>query len=415
MHRYRAMNLKGYAVESIWKFLIYSEIALTAEALIQSRPSGLLQNNEKDLVALLDQNSEMLRQDFSVRLERSIQALLLGTGSMAESSIEANRIAISETLHAGLLKQLREVLASALKSKRRIAILVDNLDKAWDKQIDIDELTEFLLGLLSTTSRIAADFKNVGLERITLNISLAVFIRADIFYRVMMIAREPDKIVYSKLNWNDNAMLIRVVEERFVSSLGVNPNEVWVKYFCPSVKGIQTKQYFLNRILRRPRDLLFFVKAAITTAVNRRHGIVEERDILDAEKQYSQFAIDSILVENGVTIKQLEAIIYEFVGAEPVLDESQVFDILSRTGVEPDKAESVLKHLCNLTFLGVEVDRDVFRFADDQAENLKNGILAQRLTLSRIGPPRFKINSAFWAFLEIHANGARGTILDPNS
>ncbi len=64
MHRYHAMNLKGYAVESIWKFLIYSEIALTAEEEINLRPSGLLQNNEKDLIALLDQNSEMLRQEF---------------------------------------------------------------------------------------------------------------------------------------------------------------------------------------------------------------------------------------------------------------------------------------------------------------------------------------------------------------
>lgn len=405
MRRYHAMNLKGYAVESIWKFLIYSEIALTAESLIIQRPSGLLQENEKDLIALLDQNSEMLRQDFSVRLERCIQALLDGTGSVVDTSIEKNRIAISETLHTGLLRKLREVLTCALEGKQRIAILVDNLDKAWDKQNDIDELAEFLLGLLSTTSRIAGDFRNVGIDRRTLNMSLAVFVRADIFYRVMTVAREPDKIVYSKLSWNDNEMLIRVIEERFASSLGTNPNEVWTKYLCPSVKGIPTKQYFLNHILRRPRDLVFFVKAAITTAVNRRHSLVEERDVIDTEKQYSQFAIDSILVENGVTIKQLETIIYEFFGAEPILSESKIRMILSGAGVSLEKSESVLKHLCNLTFLGVEVEQDNFRFADDQAENQKNGILAQRLTLSRSGPPRFKINSAFWAFLEIHANG----------
>lgn len=406
MRRYRAINLKGYAVESIWKFLIYSEIAITTEALITKRPSGLLQENEKDLIALLDQNSEMLRQDFSVRLERCIQALLVGAESVAGSSIEKGRVAISETLHTGLLRKLREVLSSALGEKQRIAILVDNLDKAWDKQNDIDELAEFLLGLLGTTSRVAGDFRNIGPDRRTLNISLAVFVRADIFYRVMSIAREPDKIVYSKLNWNDNEMLIRVIEERFTSSLSVSPNEVWTKYFCPSVKGIPAKQYFLNRILRRPRDLVFFVKAAITTAVNRRHGLVEERDVLDAEKQYSQFAIDSILVENGVTIKQLESIIYEFVGAEPVLTEPKVRMILMGAGVTSENAESVLSHLCDLTFLGVEVEQDAFRFADDQAESQKNNILAQRLTRSRTGPPRFKINPAFWAFLEIHTNGS---------
>lgn len=407
MRKYHAMNLRGYAVESIWKFLIYSEIALTAEALILERPSGMLHENEKDLIALINQNSEMMRQDFSVRLERCIQALLVGANNTGDGSIEKNRIAISEILHTGLLKKLREVLVLALHDKLRIAILVDNLDKAWDKQNDIDELAEFLLGLLGTTSRIAGDFRNVGLDRRTLNMSLAVFVRSDIFYRVMTIAREPDKIVYSKLNWNDNEMLIRVVEERFASSLATNPNEVWANYFCPTVKEMPTKQYFLSRILKRPRDLLFFVKAAITTAVNRRHGLVEERDVLDAEKQYSQFAIDSILVENGVTIKQLETIIYEFVGAQPILDEPAVKVILLASGVQDEKAESVIKHLCNLTFLGVEVEQGSFRFADDQAENQKNSILAQRLTNSRTEPPRYKINLAFWAFLEIQTNGVK--------
>jgi hypothetical protein len=332
---------------------------------------------------------------------------LLGAGDVVGDSIEKNRIAISETLHTGLLRKLREVLTSALVDKQRIAILVDNLDKAWDKQNDIDELAEFLLGLLGTTSRIAGDFRNVGISRQTLNMSLAVFVRADIFHRVMTIAREPDKIVYSKLNWNDDEMLIRVIEERFASSIGTNPNEVWTKYFCPSVRGVPTKQYFLNRILRRPRDLVFFVKAAITTAVNRRHGLVEERDVVDAEKQYSQFAIDSILVENGITIKQLETIIYEFVGAEPILTDPQIRKILLGAGMPADKMESILRHLCNLTFLGLEVEQDIFRFADDQSENHKNSILAQRLIQSRPGPPRFKINSAFWAFLEIHTNGIK--------
>ena len=43
--------------------------------------------------------------------------------------------------------------------------------------------------------------------------------------------------------------------------------------------------------------------------------------------------------------------------------------------------------------------------AENEAD--KNGILAQRLTRSRPGPPRFKINFAFWAFLEIQPNGLK--------
>ena len=401
MQRYHGMNLKGYAIESIWKFLLYSEIALTTERAILSRSSGEVFDSEKDLMALLNQDSEMLRQDFSVRLERCIQALLARTIEIKGDAIEQNRIAISEILHAGLLRKLREVLGQALEEKNRVSILVDNLDKAWDKQSDVDHLAEFLLGLLSTTSRVAADFRSIGPERRTLNVSLAVFVRADIFYRVITSAREPDKIVYSKLNWNDNEMLVRVIDERFAAALGIAPAEVWSKFFCPSVQQIPTQTYFLGRILKRPRDLLVFVKAAITMAVNRRYGMVEEKDILDAEKQYSQFAIDSILVENGITIKQLEDIIYEFVGASAILTEAEISTLINKVEKKAENAGYVVKHLCNLTFLGFEVRPNEFRFADDQAENLKNSILAQRLLESRPGPARFKINPAFWAFLEV--------------
>ena len=385
------------------KFLVYSEIALTTETAIKNRLSGQIYEHEKDLIAVLDQNSEVLRQDFSVRLERCVQALLANESILSGGRLDTSQVGVSEALHSGLLRKLRLVLVSALEEKRRIAILVDNLDKAWDKQSDVEKLSEFLLGLLGATGRVAADFRHVGPDSLTLNISLAVFVRADIFYRVMAKAREPDKIVYTKLTWNDDEMLLRVVEERFAAALGMPPDEVWLKYFCPAVRELPTKSYFLSRMLKRPRDLVFFVKAAITTAVNRRHAVVEEKDILDAEKQYSQFAVDSILVENEVSIKELEHIIYEFVGTDPVLAEPQIHSILTNLGVNPSKVESIIEHLCDLTFFGVEVNPGEFRFADDQAENQKNTVLARRLLLSRPGPARYKMNPAFWAFLETRA------------
>ena len=92
--------------------------------------------------------------------------------------------------------------------------MIDNLDKAWDKQSDIPSLTEFLLGLLKAASRISNDFRSVAATQQSVNVSLAVFIRADIFYRVMTIARERDKIPYSSLAWTDPEQLIRVLEER---------------------------------------------------------------------------------------------------------------------------------------------------------------------------------------------------------
>ena len=59
---------------------------------------------------------------------------------------------------------------------------------------------------------------------------------------------------------------------------------------------------------------MYFVKAVVSFAVNRKHDRVEEKDVFDGEKQYSQYALDSILAENGITVPQLESVLFEFVG-----------------------------------------------------------------------------------------------------
>lgn len=410
LKKYLSINLRSYVIESIWKFLLYSELALAVERSIHERPSEQIHGSELNLVAVLDQNNEMLRQDFSVRLERCITSMLHSSGASSSSEIEAHRNAIAQALHSGIIKRLREVLVEALSEKQRVAILVDNLDKAWDKQGDIDVLSEFILGLLGATSRVSDDFSNVGPKRQTINVSLAVFLRADIFYKVISLAREPDKIVYSKLTWNDDEMLLAVVDERFANVLSTEPREVWAKYFCGTVAGVETKQYIVSRILKRPRDLLVFVKAAITVAANRRHSRVEEKDVIEAEKQYSQFAVDSVLVEHNISDILLEPVLFEFVGAKAIVDETQVRLRICRVHQDSTKSDAVIKLLLNLTFLGVEVKEGQFRFAEDQSEAQKNSVLAHRLVTERGTPARFKINPAFWAFLEIDSNNQESCV-----
>jgi hypothetical protein len=122
---------KGYIVESLWKFLIYTEIAAASVRKIESRLVwGPATNEEKELVRLFSQESSILSGDFSVRLERATKPLLVlrDTGG-----VEATRVAISEALHQSVLGKLRVLLGEVLTSRRRVAVLVDNLDKPWTK------------------------------------------------------------------------------------------------------------------------------------------------------------------------------------------------------------------------------------------------------------------------------------------
>jgi hypothetical protein len=176
---------------------------------------------------------------------------------------------------------------------------------------------------------------------------------------------------------------------------------MWKQYFCPQVRGIPTRQYLVSRILSRPRDVVYLVKAVVSFAVNRKHDRVEERDVIDGEKQYSQYALDSILVENGITIPELEAVLFEFVGAPPVLPTYEIAKRMRRAGIGYERTGQVTDQLVKLSFLGVEVDNGVFAYADEPREIKKNKVMSDQL-LERMGSARrFQINVAFRAYLEV--------------
>lgn len=403
LRRYKERDAKGYAIESLWKFLLYTEMANAAAIALEKISSSSLTADENELMQLLQQREGILCGDFTIRLQRCAEAMLATAAS--EGNPETFRLAISEVLHQGILRQLRGLLGKVLIRKKHIAIIIDNLDKAWDKQSDIGSLTEFLLGLLSAAARIPVEFRHQESRQPVTPVSLAVFLRSDIFYKLLSVAREPDKIVSSKIKWQDRELLLRIIEERFVASHEgrVQPAELWTRYFCPLVRGVSTNTYLCSRTLPRPRDVVFFVKAAVATAVNRGQSMVRESDILEAEKQYSQYALESILVENGITIPVLEGILYEFAGCHAHLREHDVIQMLTKASVAQTEHARIIEHLCSLSFLGLEVRPGDFRFAEDPPEHKRNIALA-RQSFPAEGGVGFMVHPAFWAFLEIIAD-----------
>ena len=126
LRSYREKDTKGYVIESVWKFLLFSELAkATADHIRQQRAVIMPGSPEADLIETIDSAGEILTGDFAIRLERAVEELLpvdVGTG------VAVGRLAISEALHDTLLRDLRKVLRGALSGRHRVAILVDNLE-----------------------------------------------------------------------------------------------------------------------------------------------------------------------------------------------------------------------------------------------------------------------------------------------
>lgn len=401
LKQYEHSDVKGYTIESLWKFLLFTEIANTAFNNLENSLSSGIDAIEQRFYDFVNNRRKLICDDFSSRLAYCIQSLEEG---IDESKSDKNAsLPVSEVLHRGILRELREELGRLLSKNQRVAILVDNLDKAWDPHKDIEVLSEILWSLLEVAQGLPTELQRRDSRRLSIPISLAIFLRSDIFYEIKRVALEPDKINYSLLKWDDTELLCGVIEKRFLSSdeRNVDSEALWQKHFCPTVNDISTKEYITKAILKRPRDIIYLVNASVATAINRRHTRVEEKDILDAEKQYSQYALESINVENTLPDVNLEAVAFEFVGMSTILLKSEVVEAIQLAGVSEESIEPTIDVLHNLTFLGLEIGEDRFVFSDEPESARKNKIRARRFTRRKGQEERFQIHRVFRAFLEI--------------
>jgi hypothetical protein len=398
---YSVQDQKGYAIESLWKYMLYTELAsATVKQINENAIWQMTEPDVRDLVNLIEDESNAFSGDFTVRLERIIHKM----GMISDSPSDQNfRKGISEAIHSSSLSRLRVALGKVLSKKKKVLLLVDNLDKPWTKTANFSQLAEFLRGLLSAVERVGDELCRGDKGRDQVSFNSAVFMRSDIFERVIDVTNEPDKLSYRRLRWDDPEMLLRVIEERYVASHGEHsdPAVMWRRYFCPTVRGIPTRQYLTQRILQRPRDIVYLVKAAVSFAVNRKRDRVEEKDILDAEKEYSQYALDSILVENGTVIAQLENLLFEFAGSSAILTGDDLAEIASRVSIQKDKVPEVIEHLIRLSFLGVEIDEGIFAYSEEARERKKNTVISDRFYKESDRSRRYEVSQPFRAYLEV--------------
>lgn len=408
---YRLKDQKGYVIESLWKYILYTELAIAASYQIRTATPWLADEPANArLITFMNEEEKALSGDFTVRLESAVTKL---TAVNPNDSADNFRQGISEALHNSLLSRLRSHLSEALSRKRQVLLLVDNLDKPWGGKADTENLTDFLLGLLTAANRVGDELRHGERNRNLTRFNSAIFLRSDIFNRITEASDEPDKISHTRLTWTDSELLLRIIEERYVAAHGPksDPSTMWHKYFCSMVRGIPTRDYLVSRILPRPRDIVYIVKAAVSFAVNRKHDRVEQKDISDGEYQYSQYAWDSILVENSTMIPNLDRVLIEFVGAKSILTQSHLRQCVSSAGIEAERVDQVIDQLIALTFLGLEVGEARFAYADERKELQKNIVLAKKFASSGGSEPRYEINAPFRAYLEVDESASAPRLL----
>lgn len=386
-----------YLLNNLWIFLLSTEVAAQLLATADDHPAGI--GGSAELLALDARLSLMQvdrKADLASRLEDAVEAIL--TQAELSNSDKELRDLVGASLGVQWFRELhREIREASLGHYARIAILVDNLDKAWERGVDFEATSRFLLALLSASGQ----FKKALMRGAqNLNLTLAVFIRADIYEVMTKYAREPDKIGPLAVRWNDPHLLARVLEERYAANRRrrKSGDDMWTSIFPEEVSGLPAKEYILWRILPRPRDIIYFGNAALTTAINRHHSVITQDDIVMADEIYSRFAYEALVVESDAQGFELEDVLFAFAGLNATLREDELQEVLREASVDAGEAKW---WLLTTSFLGIEVQEGKFIHVEGHSEVDKKLRVARRLGDRLERELRFRVHPAFRHYLDV--------------
>lgn len=396
LSRFEDPSKQEYFLVNLWSFLLTSEVALRALSHAEDLPAGLGgDDGVAELAAIVEQLKIDRESDLTSRLDDAI-----AHATDAANASRGDLMAVSESLRTEWSVQLLPKLRKVLNRYDRVAVLVDNLDKTWERGVDFEKLSQFLLSLLVTSGKLQSELSRSKHDLPEVNMTLTIFLRTDIYDVMTTYAREPDKINPQSIQWRDEELLIRVLEERYLANRSSNdqdPDALWSEVFAPEVHSLSTRDYFLWRALPRPRDIIFLGNAALTTAINRRHRSVLAQDFTHAEQLYSRFAIEALLVESEAQGFDLEGLLFEFAGLDSTITEQELLEALAAN----DDPNGVKNWLIRTSFLGLESRDGSFVHVEGDSEARKKLKAAHRLADRLERPLRYRVHPAFRPYLDI--------------
>ena len=391
---------RGYLIESLWKFLIYSEIARSIYQFVKSRPPYHMPTDaESQLLGYYDNNCDLLSPPFSERLDVVLRSLT-DVGELVDEITQRRRI--SELLHLNQLRDLRDILGRVLSAFDKVSILIDNLDAQWGTNANVEPLSELLWGLLQVSDDIVSQFQIDDHWRTAANVNLTIFLRSDIFAFIQPTAPEQDKLPIQRIIWDDPEVLKRLINHRleFGSRSSEAAGAIWDKLFPTEVVGISAWDFVTNTVLPRPRDIVYLMREAVDSAINRGHPTVTPQDFLDARDKYSEYVIRSILAEDDPRKGMLEAVIYEFAGHPKIVSRSAIERIFRIAQVAPSDDEFYVDLLCDVNFLKI-ASKEGYRYARHEADRQIARRIASQLAEQNGNEESYEVSSAFWVVLQL--------------
>ena len=397
---YLSEGAKGHLITAFWEYLLYSEICnkiLEKDKERHMRDQTLYQGY-RALVETCRASPNMAEGDFSERLlvlsENISQNYhkMRGAGSITTLTTDE----ITEIIYSYDLKDLRMQLSGYLRSKDEILVLFDNLDKGWSARGLVRGDILILRCLIDAARKIQRDMRRDGHEFHTV-----VFVRNDVYELLMRESADFGKESRALLDWSDPDLLREMLRKRLVQNdlpEEASFQQIWTRVCVSHYGGEETSQFFIDRCLMRPRNLLKIFGHCRGFAVNLDHERIEPGDIEKGLKSYS----DDVITDADSELTDVEPgaadLIYHFIGEKCSYSDSELRAIVKESGVQNDKMEKIIEFLLYYGFLGVQYGKAEPSYIFEMGYDMRK---MKVLIRKNAGALRYIINPAFWPGLGI--------------
>jgi hypothetical protein len=121
---------------------------------------------------------------------------------------------------------------------------------------------------------------------------------------------------------------------------------------------------------------------------------------MDARKEYSEYALNSVNVEDANGIGTVEYGTLALVGRKSVMSEADIKDALAHEGIKPDMHDAFITAMCKLSVLGFEIRDGQFSYVYDDTDFGKYRRLAD-ICAQHHGLRRYSVHPALRPALSI--------------
>lgn len=380
-------GLFDHTIAAFWQYVLYVEILLKMREIVLPRAKNnfSLQERIREIEEEFSLRESTVAGDFTSRLGDAIDMVLR---SLQSANTEGDiRQRVTNLLFEKPIPRLREAVLSFQDYFDEIAIFIDDLDKGWPPlQVEPHDVST-IKHLVEVLNRIQRD-----LSRRRLAMRHIIFLRSDIYERLVEQTSDRGKYNVIKVDWSDPAQLRHLLYQRITNSIDKQlHDQAWDAVNVTLANGKEAIEVLIETSLRRPRFLIDVCERTLSFAINRGHGFITDDDVTEGERQMSLYLVSDFAYEMRDIAGTPEDIFYSFIGSSELLTEKDISDI-----VHPLDLKISARHLVDLLtwygFLGI-IDADgkpVFIY--DRAYDFR------RLQAER-GPPNddvlYAINPAF--------------------